>query len=311
MSAMKTYEDELESIFTRASQQNEPISGLASRGYVLASIEKILDNKNQKQRILFVGINPSFPESEKPGSYTFKPHEVVKLYPQYYNKFQVLSDLCNIPEDWTYIDLLQVRETDQKIVKSLIKEPNGANFICDQLRVSMTMMEDLKPDLIVVCNSGARPFFGIERHKKGENEYDIWMGYEFKFNERFGVDVITGLHEKSIKKGLKSTSLIGTPVLFSGILKYTDSSSFKRLAWQMRTILKYHHLFFGPDNLNDDGNHEVNTAIYQLVEKMRQLENKKMEEVIARNYEKAADCRDDFHKTQQELLNILIKHSTK
>jgi len=309
MDEMELYENELNNIFERASQQNEALSKLASRGYVLSNIKGVLDNKSKKLRILFVGINPSYPENEKPKSYTFKPHDVVKLYPKYYQKFQVLADLCSTPEDWTYIDLLQVRETYQKIVKSLINEPNGTDFICDQLRISMSMMENLKPDLIVVCNSGARPFFGVESHKEGDNEYNIWMGYEFMFNERFGVDVITGLHEKSIKKGLKSTSLIGTPVLFSGILKYMDVSTFKRLAWQMRLILKYHHLFFGPDNLIDDGNKEVQTAISQLVERMRQSENKKMEETIARNYEQAAFCRDDFSTALQELMNILTKYS--
>jgi hypothetical protein len=301
MNLIETCKSDLEFLFNQATKRKGKLSELASRGFVLAEAEN--------QRILFVGINPSYPEGEKPESYTFKPHEVVERYSRYYKKFQDLADECNMPKDWTYLDLLQVRETDQQEVMSLIKDPAGLEFICGQLRVSMTMMENLKPDLIVVCNSGARPFFGIDHQTEDSKDYNIWMGYQFEFNEQFGVDVITGLHDKSIKKGVKSTKLVGTPVLFSSVLTYTDKSTRKRLAWQMRNILKYYELFFGAENYTRSGNRLLSNVIFTIVEQISDLSNKKIEAVTAGDYERAANCRDDIHQAYDELVNVIKLNS--
>jgi len=297
MNLLESCKSDLEFLFNQALKNEGNLSELASRGYVLAEANN--------QRILYVGINPSYPKGAVRGSGTFDPHKLVELYPRYFKKFQDLADECRMPKDWTYLDLLQVQETDQRKVKSLLHNPEGLDFICGQLRVTMTMMENLKPDLIVVCNSGARPFFGIDSHVVDGQEYEVWMGYEFEFDEQFGVDVITGLNNKSIKKGVKSTKLAGTPVLFTGILTYTDLSTRKRLAWQMRNILKYHQLFFGSENYTSSGNKLLSNVIFTIVDQINELSNNKIEAVKAGDYERAANFRDDIQQAYDELVNVI------
>lgn len=286
---------QLDSIFDKFSAASGLVSEIASRRFVYSKVER--------KKVLFVGFNPSYTSDSKPNGNDYEPYdlkEAVERYPKHYKKFQDLADECGVGEDWTYIDLFFFRETEQKKIAEILKDDIGVDFICQQLRLTIDLMEKIKPEIIVVCNSGAREFFGIDE----DLETKIWMGYNFIFDEKFGVDVISGMNEKSIKKGVKSTELIGIPVLFTSTLNYMDRSSKKRLAWQINQILKYHTLFFGESYLKHESLLEqLKFFTNNILEKNR----KKSESVTKSKFEHASKLRDEINSDMTDLLELLLK----
>lgn len=224
------FENKLELIFNKYSKSekdNNPIlNRIVERSFVYSEVEP-------NKKVLFVGMNPSYDES-KEYIQSYSVHDDV--YHKYYNKFKETADSLNIENDWTYTDLFYFRETDQKKIYELIAEQDGLKFICEQLRLTINILEEIKPALIVVCNSGARTFFGKERVE----DKIVWMGYKFEFNEELGVDKITGIHQQSLKE-IKTTNLCGIPVFFSGMLtgqRALDNGSYERLKWHIKKVIK-------------------------------------------------------------------------
>ena len=122
--------------------------------------------------------------------------------------------------DWTYIDLFNFRETDQNKIKYFIN--NDLDFIVEHLKLTNEIINEINPEVIVVCNSGASNFFGINE-KQGKN---VWLGFDFYFNEDFGVEIMNGIKKESILNNMSEiNNLIGKPFLFSSILISLISSN--------------------------------------------------------------------------------------
>src|SRR5690606_17674855 len=135
--------------------------------------------------------------------------------------------------------------------------------------------------------------------------------YNFKFDDKFGVDVITGIHHQSIKKGVKSTRLVGTPVLFTSALAYFDNSTKSRLIWQMRQVLKYHYLFFGIQNFQRrgfriGGSEKLRNQIKVLTQRLIEIRNAKSAAVSVSRYIEAAELRDSEFNINEIIKLLLI-----
>jgi hypothetical protein len=183
-----------------------------------------------------------------------------------------------------------------------LKDENGLQFICDQLKITQSIIENLRPEVIVVCNNGTRKFFGIDKERDAEGKtYNIWMGYEFEFDDKFGVDVITGLHPDSIKKGTKNTSLNGVPVIFASTLTYMDASSRNRLEWQLRKVDQYKETHFNKNYKLTDQNRLTN-IFNDLLKQYKEAKNLKNDAIKDQKYDVAAQLRE---KENSKLLEIL------
>lgn len=297
-SILNSLSEELTSIFNKFSSSEGLVAEIALRGYVFSEVEA--------RKVLFVGINPSYPKGSISDRFSFKPIEAVKRYPKHFKKFQDLADSCNVGTDWSYMDLLFLRETDQKKIIQLQNEKIGLDFLYQQLQLSINLIENISPDLIVVCNSGARKFFGIDKQMVNDIETAIWMGYDFIYDDKFGVDIITGIHNQSIKKGVKSTKLIGTPVLFTSTLMYMDNSSKNRLVWQIRQILKYHSLFFGLSNFQGHRSIAITKQLKTLIQKLIETQKSKEFSVTENKYEEAARFRNKELADMNEVIRLLL-----
>ena len=279
---------ELDKIFKETSYESETLLyEIIKRGYVYSKVER-------DKKILFVGINPSYISGSKPYDHTiYNVQDVVKLYPKHYKKFQNIAENCNVGNNWTYTDIFYFRETNQNTIDSFLNDDVSLTFLVKQLEITITQLETLNPDLIIVCNSGARKFFGIDKQTTNNKDFtDVWMGFDFAFDERFGVDVITGLNQSSIKADNKTTSLVGTPVLFSSTLTYMDSSTKKRLEWQIKTILKFKKLF---------------VQLKVLAKKLEQNKNLKSILVSENKFEETAKLRDIEFSDLEELVALLLQ----
>lgn len=224
-------EIQLKSIFNENAYSNNEIKELVRRGYVWPN--------NNKGKILFIGMNPSYPIGSNPRSFHYEVANAVKDYPSHFKNFDdLVFELNQENKEWNYLDLFYFQETNQKKVFEIIKSAKSADlsFITDQLKVSQSKIEESKPDIIIVCNSGARTFLGIEKEQKTNGEFgNVWMGYDFEFDSEIGTERIIGIHQGSISGN--PTNLINTPVLFTSTLKYMDRSSKKRLGWHINFIL--------------------------------------------------------------------------
>lgn len=180
----------------------------------------------KKGGILFLGINPSFDEEE----FKKKPDAGKVFYPLYDEKphkyFTKFIDIANdLKESWSHIDLLFVRETDQKAVGKLLS--GNVDFFYRQLLISKRIIELAKPNVIVVNNTLARLFLGY--HQNEEKDKDVWIGFNFDFDENLGTEKIIN-HE----------ILSGTPVFFTSMLtgqRALDTGSYRRLKWHINFVL--------------------------------------------------------------------------
>lgn len=200
----------------------------------------ILPHVVHKNRLLFIGMNPSFrkglkmPESEV--GVGFYPHNVnpnTKDIP-YFEKIKEVAKYCET--EWTHLDLFFLRETNQKIIEQLSHK--HINFLNDQLAISFEIIEKANPKLILVCNSFASEFFG--KMKKKHQAYDkIWRGFDLFFQDDKNSDRKSTFNPKI---GTYEIELNGKkiPIIFSGMLsgqRALDIGSLERLKWQVKTII--------------------------------------------------------------------------
>ncbi len=124
--------------------------------------------------------------------------------------------------------MLFLRETNQKYIDTICKNyPEGLNFIWQQLLVTKEILEELSPKVIIVSNTKARLFLGKERIK----DRNIWLGYDFVFDDEIGTDRIMN----------KDSKLYGIPVFFTSMLsgqRAIDNGSFERLKWHIKRVIR-------------------------------------------------------------------------
>ena len=230
MNIKNNYEERVIQLWEKYSHldvMNE--SGCEYRKSPLLPIE-IEDNS-----ILFVGINPSF----KKGDIIPDDKKKIDFYPQningevpdiaYFRKFHDIATYCN--ERWTHIDMLFIRETNQKIMDRLSYTEEGVDFIVEQMNIVFEIIDKAKPKLIVVSNAFASELFGKKKAK--HKSFDkIWKGFSLNFPEDFNDDY-----------GTYTIPIMGkeTPIIFSGMLsgqRALDIGSLERLKWQIKMILR-------------------------------------------------------------------------
>jgi hypothetical protein len=103
------------------------------RGYAMQ--DEIIKNS-----ILFIGINPSFSGKHlKNGSHFYNNTQEGKIY-SYFKNFQDLSKKTNVP--WSHLDLLYLRETNQKNVQRINSHQTGKVFVRKQLQLSKRIIEN-------------------------------------------------------------------------------------------------------------------------------------------------------------------------
>ncbi len=152
--------EELSSIFKYKSN-NIQIQEIIERGFVWSKLKK--------RKLLFIGINPSFPINAIKESYSYHIENAIRDYPSHYKKSTELIDNTTYENDWSYIDLFQFRETNQNKIFDFLK--NDPQFIVAQLRLTYKIIQYINPEIIVVCNSRASDFFGINKFESNKK----WM----------------------------------------------------------------------------------------------------------------------------------------
>jgi len=192
----------------------------------------LLPQSIETNSLLFVGCNPSLRIdatiiNKEIEFYPIKI-ESEKTDIQYFEKIKDVASKSGMPS-WSHLDMLFLRETNQKIVEILTY--SNVDFIQEQLGIVFEIIERASPRLIVVANALASEFFGKKKAK--HNSFGaIWKGYNLDFGKDFDNEIGT----YKINIGGKMT-----PVIFTGMLsgqRALDLGSDERLIWQIKMILK-------------------------------------------------------------------------
>jgi hypothetical protein len=185
--------------------------------------------------VLLVGLNPSLSDIGETIDGWYPPYELQKnaKHHMHFKRFFEIMNNTPYGDNWCYHDVFYFRETNSKEMYNYFRNDGFLTFLWEQLLLSIDIIESIHPKLIVVCNSQAANFFGI--NAKGND--NVWMGYKFTFNEELGCYNISGNHKNYIDEKGKETPLLNTPVLFYSTLTYMDDFNRERLSWQIRRIL--------------------------------------------------------------------------
>lgn len=175
-----------------------------------------IQNEIDQNSLMFIGINPSYDGNSGNIFYDNSHGETHK----YFKKFIEISQEVGL--NWSHLDLLFLRETNQKIVKSLANNSLGHIFFDEQLKISKKIIEATKPKIIVVNNTYARDLLHSENFTTPK--------YDFKFDDNIGTHRV-----------VNNEILNGTPIFFTSMLtgqRALDLGSYRRLIWHIKYVMK-------------------------------------------------------------------------
>jgi len=213
-SVKQNFEEKFSEIFNKS---HYPSIKQVDYGY--HSIEEV-----EKNALLFIGLNPSRgPEETTPFENPFYSlQQQGNSNKKFFKIFEDIGRDSNL--NWTHLDLLVVRERKQEIILNLLKDDSGRDFLFRQLMISKQIIESSNPRIIVVANTLARLLMG----KMQKDRKNVWIGYNFEFDEDFGTDRI-----------VSDCPIKGTPVFFTSMLgeqRALDLGSRKRLIWHIKRV---------------------------------------------------------------------------
>jgi hypothetical protein len=119
--------------------------------------ESVLQNE-----VLFLSLNPSLPPyikdvengfiQEKPWRFLNSriSYEENESVPHFKKFFRIQNE---INENWTFLDLLYIRKSKQLDIENLYKIENDRNFILEQAKLTLDLITEIKPKLVIVANS--------------------------------------------------------------------------------------------------------------------------------------------------------------
>ena len=201
----KIYEEKIKNLFENYKSQDPELQEIINRKYVYSQF-------HMGRKVLFIGLNPSFNEKRAKKEEYYKSFDATNNDHPYFKKFPILVENKN---DWTFLDLLYIRETKHQSVRDFYnKEPD---FIKHQLEISKEIIKKINPEIIVVCDTFARNLLKSNM-----------MNFEFEFDDTIGTYRI-----------INNPDFKDTIVFFSGMLtgqRALDNGSFERLKWHLNKV---------------------------------------------------------------------------
>ncbi|MFV5685547.1 hypothetical protein ACM55I_08865 [Flavobacterium sp. GB2R13] len=115
-----------------------------------------------KNHVLFLSLNPSLPPFVKDVEYGFTQsnpwrflnskisYEENESVPHFKKFFKIQNE---INENWTFLDLLYLRKSKQLDIENSYKTQNDRNFILEQAKLTLDLITEINPKLVIVANS--------------------------------------------------------------------------------------------------------------------------------------------------------------
>ena len=146
----KIYEEKIKNLFENYKSQDPELQEIINRKYVYSQF-------HTGRKVLFIGLNPSFREKQAKKEEYYKSFDATNNNDRYFRRFPLLVENKN---DWTFLDLLYIRETRQRNIENFYKrEPD---FIKQQLEISKEIIKKISAvkaqDLGAIAN-----LFGVSK----------------------------------------------------------------------------------------------------------------------------------------------------
>lgn len=190
-----------------------------------------------KPRILIIGFNPSFRETDSICPVHFSVQSILKSCKSRRNPNgewdTYWSPICNmlcdddidLRDTTAYWDLFSFREKNQSLFKKHILSSTPSEFVIKHIQLAQRIIEECHPELIIVKNKEAWGFFGyFYENGNHTNLCDIrWMNYRYEDSGTihcgdagYELKKIIGIHDGYDLQSIDGTSteLTGTRVLF-------------------------------------------------------------------------------------------------
>lgn len=232
----ENYNDRIINILKQQKEQikDEELLDILSRGLLYP--ENISKNK-----ILFLGMNPSFIISKDGREIMAEPNKRLKgdeylgfnkiLYEkeitevpskERYQTYFKIFDIISEDKEWTHFDILPFRERNQNNITKYFngKDPLILKIFNEYISISKEIIENSDPKLIIMANAYLRNFTNSNDNK----HLNI---FETKFNEQMGTHIII------------NGPLSSKPIFFTSMLsgqRALDIGSRERLIWHINSI---------------------------------------------------------------------------
>lgn len=204
----KEYEEVWSEKWIWSQEQEDAITDMLNEGFYV--IDHI-----RKGTILFVGLNPSVIKGN--GSQKNQVGDIADI--PYFEPFRNISVECGFDGEFSVADLFAIRCTTQKTLENLLEKDRAfENFCKKQFDLSLKIIDQAEPCVIVVCNAYASGW--VKEHLELDTlHFDDEIG-TYRYSEG----------------GLKDV-----PIFFSSMLsgqRALDVYSRERLVWQIKRCLK-------------------------------------------------------------------------
>ncbi len=140
------------------------------RNYYIKSIgedcySSLIQKELKTNVIVFMSINPSLRKKDisfakkgykpTPENDSYFIDSSIKLDTEdiHFTKFFEIGEKVEQPH-WTTMDLLYIRDTNQKNVEEIVNTELGERFILDQMKLTFDILNEIKPKVVVVSNKG-------------------------------------------------------------------------------------------------------------------------------------------------------------
>lgn len=241
---MKTFEEKylnkIQDLFEKykGKMEDPELNKILNEGFVSS-----LPDLNAK--ILLCGINPSNNGKEDEN---FHFHELASA--PYFRTLHDIVRECENKNSIDYLDLFCFRHTDQKVIWRFTKDPVGIKFIAEHLKLTQQIIEEIKPELILVFNKTAATFFGRNAMPDAERIEDknVWMGYKFSdinlesvLNDNmYSVQVksIAGLQECRINSEIQESTILNSKIFFGSYMRYLKTEKKEELRKLIASLSK-------------------------------------------------------------------------
>lgn len=125
-------------------------------------ISPLMQNRIKTEVIIFLSINPSLPPKDIKNAKTgFEPVQenlsyfIDSTYQKeneipHFKKFYAVGKDFN----WSAMELLYIRDSNQKTVEEIAKTNYGEIFISEQIKLTFDILNKINPIMVVVANAG-------------------------------------------------------------------------------------------------------------------------------------------------------------
>lgn len=295
---MNSFDEKLHHIFELAKSAAAPLSNIATVGHVTVS--------PGASDVLFLCLQPPLMTDERRAKLVWSKEDALEADAPAGDILQQVAQAAALGDNWSVQYLFQYPENDAYPPQELPKIQHGSWFLSEQLKLSLQLLHQLRPELIVLLGEDVATFALHHPDKPA----GMSMGLRTISDPHFACSYIIGDSEDRGPMH-KVNTLVMTPVIKADDLKSLSGEEVLAFAASIRQVREEVPRFY----LSRMQHAQVSAAeskwarIWECFEECKALRSEKNDAINQQWYEKAAAIRDQEVKCHIKLLALLEETS--